>query len=349
MTPVLPLFRNKNLWRAYALSWIPLGILYRYALALTAKISASESLALTIPLVLLLFVACTIPSYTCRWLPIGRVSLWRAGVGHVVMTMLVSSAVILIMRGVALAWSGVFPGLVDRFGAASPALTVAVALTYLLATAWHYTVQAMEAAKQAEIESREAQLKALKAQVNPHFLFNSLNSISALTAVDPARARQMCIRLSDFLRASLRLGECTTIPFAEEVALTHAYLDVEQIRFGDRLRVKQDIQDDCDRCDVPPLLLQPLVENAIRHGIATLVEGGEITITSARIHDTIHVNVENAFDPDAPTLSKTGFGLANVRNRLRARWGSKAKMEIQVNRNRYSVVLTFPFQPGKQA
>ena len=192
-----------------------------------------------------------------------------------------------------------------------------------------------------------AELKALKAQVNPHFLFNSLNSISALTAVDAAKARQMCIHLSDFLRNSLRLGERAVVPFAEELTLTRAYLEVEQVRFGSRLRVFQDFDDGCSDCEVPPLLVQPLIENAIKHGIATLVDGGEISMTGRRSREGVRVVIENPFDPDAPETRKSGFGLINVRNRLQARYGSAARLEIQVEENRYRVILSLPCETRK--
>jgi LytS/YehU family sensor histidine kinase len=344
-----PLFRNKYTLRAYAVGWIPLAIMYRVLLLFSGHLAALESLALTLPLIILLAMACIVPWYTCRYLPIASVSPWKAALGHLVMTMWVSALIMIFMHWVAMAWSAVFPGLPQRFAVAAPALTVAVALTYLLATALHYVVQAVEASREAEIQSREAQLKALKAQVNPHFLFNSLNSISALTAVNPARAREMCVKLSDFLRTSLRLGESTSISFGEELALTRNYLDVEQVRFGERLRVRQKFDEDCATCDVPPLILQPLVENSIRHGIATLVEGGEIEISGRLAKDAMRIVVDNPFDPDAPAVIKTGFGLSNVRNRMQARWGKAAKMDIEIDRNRYRVTLFFPYQKGKQA
>ena len=194
--------------------------------------------------------------------------------------------------------------------------------------------------------AREAELKALKAQINPHFLFNSLHSISALTTVD-ARARATCaIRLSDFLRSSLRLGDRGTIPFSEELALARTYLDVEQVRFGERLCVAEDIEPGCGDCEVPPLLVQPLVENAIKHGIATLVEGGEISMRARRSSDGLRFVIENPFDPEAPSTHRNGIGLANVRNRLEARYGNAARMEVQVDANRYRVILWLPFRRG---
>src|SRR5207245_11137369 len=160
-----------------------------------------------------------------------------------------------------------------RFSPELPLVFGIGALLYLLSVALHYVLLSLESSKQAETReqeartlAREAELKALKAQINPHFLFNSLHSISALTTVDSGRARDMCIRLSDFLRNSLRLGERITIPFSEELALARTYLDVEQVRFGQRLRVAQDIEEGCSDCELPPLLVQPLVENAIKHG-----------------------------------------------------------------------------------
>jgi LytS/YehU family sensor histidine kinase len=152
----------------------------------------------------------------------------------------------------------------------------------------------------------------------------------------------MCIRLSDFLRSSLRLGERVTIPFREELALARNYLDVEQVRFGDRLRVVQDIDEGCGDCEVPPLLVQPLVENAIKHGIATLVEGGEISMRGRRSQERMRFTIENEFDPEAPSSRKTGIGLANVRNRLTARYGNDARIDVEVDGTRYRVVLSLP-------
>jgi two-component system, LytTR family, sensor histidine kinase AlgZ len=117
---------------------------------------------------------------------------------------------------------------------------------------------------------------------------------------------------------------------------------VEQVRFGRRLRVKQDFAAACAHCEVPPLLLQPLVENAIKHGIAALTEGGEIAMTAQVERGQLRFTVENPFDPDAPAMKKSGFGLVNVRNRLAARYGSAARLEVQVEPNVYRVILSLP-------
>jgi LytS/YehU family sensor histidine kinase len=205
----------------------------------------------------------------------------------------------------------------------------------------------MESSRRSEVLAREAQLKALKSQVNPHFLFNSLNSISALTAINPAEARVMCIRLADFLRTSLRLGERVSIPFAEEMALTRMYLDVEQVRFGNKLRVNQHMDRDCSDCDIPALLIQPLVENAVRHGIAMMAEGGEIVMAAGVEGNQLRFTIANPFDPEAPSAGRNGLGLRNVRDRLESRYAGAARMEIQVDQASYRVTLTLPARPAR--
>ena len=179
-------------------------------------------------------------------------------------------------------------------------------------------------------------------QINPHFLFNSLHSIAALATQDGPRAREMCVRLSDFLRSSLSLGDREDIPLREELALARGYLDVEHVRFGVRLAVREEIQDACQECAIPALLLQPLMENAVKHGIAGMVEGGVIRLAADRTGDSVHIAVENAFDPDAVPSGRLGVGLAHVRRRLQVRYGDAATFEAGAREGIYRVELRFP-------
>ena len=120
----------------------------------------------------------------------------------------------------------------------------------------------------------------MRAQLNPHFLFNSLNSINALVGGDPEGARRMCEGLGDFLRRTLQLGAREAVTLGDELALVDRYLAIEQVRFGDRLAVERAIDADALACLLPPLLLQPLVENAIKHGVAERIEGGTVRIAA---------------------------------------------------------------------
>jgi LytS/YehU family sensor histidine kinase len=186
--------------------------------------------------------------------------------------------------------------------------------------------------------------QALKAQVNPHFLFNSLNSISALTTIDAGQAREMCVRLADFLRTSLPLAERVTVSLAEEMALMKMYLDVEQVRFGGRLRLKQEIDPACSDCDVPALLIQPLVENAVKHGMAMRAQGSEISLSGRRDHDWLRFSIGHPYAPEAPSASRNGLGLRNIRDHLESRYSGSARMDIKVEERLYSVMLTLPMR-----
>jgi LytS/YehU family sensor histidine kinase len=232
-----------------------------------------------------------------------------------------------------------------------PVLFGAGVLFYLLSVDLYYVLMAVDASREAEaralqagILAREAELKALKAQVNPHFLFNSLNSISALTSSDPAKAREMCVLLGDFLRRTLGLGEKSAIPLEEELSLVHSFLAVEKVRFGARIKMDENIDKDAMSVPVPPLLLQPLVENAVVHGIANLVEGGWVRLDVKASNGVLSVVVENTFDPDAPPKRKSGVGLANVRQRLAARYGNQASLDVKANGSSFRVAIILPTQ-----
>jgi LytS/YehU family sensor histidine kinase len=223
-------------------------------------------------------------------------------------------------------------------------------LLYLLSVAADYVMLALEASREAErreaaarVLAGDAELRALKAQINPHFLYNSLNSISALTSVDAARARHMCILLSDFLRSTLGMGERQSIPLGEEIDLVRRYLEIEKIRFGARLAVEESIAEDCVGRQVPPLLLQPLVENAVVHGIANVLENGILRLSAARTAGgSIAITIENSFDPEAPAARRNGIGLANVRKRLETRFGHRALLRAAAEGDRYRVEITLP-------
>ncbi len=222
-------------------------------------------------------------------------------------------------------------------------------LLYDLAAAFHYALTAVESSRQAQaramqasILAREAELRALKAQIDPHFLFNSLHSISALTASDPGKAREMCVLLSDFLRSSLRMGDRERIPLGEELALARSFLAIQRIRFGSRLEIEEDVDDGTTGCLVPPLLLQPLVENAVTHGVATRVEGASIRIGISQAGERIAIRIENTFDKDARRRRGGGLGLANVRKRLEVCYGDAASMEVRQTEDRFQVDVQFP-------
>ena len=220
---------------------------------------------------------------------------------------------------------------------------------FVLSLVYHYLILALEETRRVEVReqearvlTREAELRALKFQVNPHFLFNSLNAIAALTSSEPEQARRMCQLLSSFLRTSLRLGDQDAVTLKEELGLVGSYLDIELVRFSDRLTVEHKVDENCLDLKIPPLLLQPLIENAVKHGIGTLEDGGTITLGVARENDRLSISVENPLDPDEPAKPGSGRGLSIVEDRLGAFYGKDARMVIDKNPERFRVELIIP-------
>jgi two-component system sensor histidine kinase AlgZ len=335
-------------WKAsllYFAAWAPSGAILGLLISVAGSLTALETAAIIVPVTVVLSFICLSPWYACRALPLKSTGAGRLLAQHLLAAVVVSGAVLFVARIAAGSLSDVRPGLDARFRSANPVLAAMVALIYLLSIAMHYVVIEAQTSRRSELLAREAQLRALKAQVNPHFLFNSLNSISALTASDPVRAREMCIQLADFLRTSLRLGERASIPFSEEMELTRMYLSVEQVRFGRRLQLSVDVEPACGACEVPALLIQPLVENAVKHGIALLDEGGAILMLGRRVKEGLRFTIENPYDPLAPA-SRSGIGLANVRQRLEARYGNAARLEVEASDDVYRVTLVVPVRPS---
>lgn len=180
---------------------------------------------------------------------------------------------------------------------------------------------------------KETELRALKSQVNPHFIFNSLNSVRALIDEDPTRARQAVTQLANLLRYSLQSGQLEVVSFEDELAVVNDYLALEQVRHEERLRLRLDVAPETLHLPVPPMVLQTLVENAIKYGIAARPEGGEITIRSRVADDTLVLTVANPGRLSSAATStrahrSTGVGLRNAEARLQLLFGQRATVEL---------------------
>ncbi|HEV3200292.1 MAG TPA: histidine kinase, partial [Bryobacteraceae bacterium] len=193
---------------------------------------------------------------------------------------------------------------------------------------------------------REAELRALEAQVNPHFLFNCLNSIRALVVENPPQAQDMITRLANILRYNLHRDRSHTVPLASELEAVSDYLALESVRFEDRLRVKFAIDDDTRQVPIPPMLLQTLIENAVKHGIAPIPGGGELLIRATLRQDSMKVEVENTGQLRAPEPVGTGLGLSNVQERLRVLYGDRrASLQLEQRDGRVAATLVIPRVP----
>lgn len=201
---------------------------------------------------------------------------------------------------------------------------------YFGAKQWQVTAQERERALRAESELRAAKLDALRYQLNPHFLFNALNAVSTLVLErDAERATQMLARIGSMLRRALEEQSVTEIPLVQELEFTEQYLEVERIRLGERLRVVSEISPDTLAAMVPTMLLQPLVENAVRHGISPVVTGGEVLIRSARVDTLLQLLIKNSGTRRNRQLDiKNGIGLKNCNERLQSIYGAEYNLEL---------------------
>jgi hypothetical protein len=345
---VHPILRRRGRLRLYLAAWALVGLLLTALLALAGGLGWREAAALGVPLALAFSQLALSAWYVCRAAPLGSAgaaALGRAAITVGAAAVVASGLWLAVGRLLAEALAAAVPafgGLGERFAAAG-ALVFGVGVPlYLLAAAAHYVALAVDASQAArrralelEVLARDAELRALRAQLDPHFLFNSLNAVAALAGSDPAGARRMALMLADLLRRGLRLAERRSIPLADELELARAYLAIEAVRFGDRLAVAESLDPAAGAVQVPPRILQPLVENAIKHGIAGLLGGGTVRLESERRGGAVSVAVENDRDPDAPARPGEGLGLANVRGRLAAAWGGDAWLVVRPEPGRF--------------
>ncbi len=201
-----------------------------------------------------------------------------------------------------------------------------------------------------EASRNQIELSNLKSQLNPHFMFNALNGIRALVDEEPEKAKQAITQLSVLLRAALSTGKQKTIKFKEELSLVANYLSLEKMRFEDRLQVEYDVDPALNTIKFPPLMLQTVVENAVKHGISKLPKGGEIIITGKNSDAYYLVEVINSGTLEPPTQvagsdSEQGIGLRNTRRRLRLLYGKNASLTIENYEDKVRTQLLIPKEP----
>jgi len=189
---------------------------------------------------------------------------------------------------------------------------------------------------------KEAELHALKSQINPHFLFNSLNSISSLTMTDPGKAQEMVINLSQLMRYSLKHDQREQVTFKQELENNKLYLNIEKVRFGSKLNPIFDIGENCLNAQLPNMILQPLYENAIKYGVYEATEPVDV-VTVARCNPNfLQIVISNSFDPGVQSKKGEGIGLRNIRDRLQIIYNNPHFLKMEVEKNVFTVTLTIP-------
>jgi two-component system, LytTR family, sensor kinase len=198
--------------------------------------------------------------------------------------------------------------------------------------------------KEAELKAlvKESELKSLKSQINPHFLFNSLNSISSLTMIEPSKAQEMIIKLSEFLRYTTSNKEEKLTTLDQEIDNINRYLDIEKIRFGKRLIVKQEISENCKSLKLPGLILQPLLENAVKYGVYESTEGSVIEMICSCNSSALSIVIKNTWDPEFQSNKGEGIGLKNIKSRLRILYNRDDLLNIRKDHNTFEITIIFP-------
>ncbi len=223
---------------------------------------------------------------------------------------------------------------------------IIVALNYIII---YYTNFQEKVLREAELKSlvKEAELKSLKYQINPHFIFNSLNSISALTITEPERAREMTINLSTFLRKTLSNNENQKSKLCDELKNAKLYLDIEKIRFGDKFTYTENISSSCAELEVPNMILQPIFENAIKHGVYESIEPVNIHFECEEQMEYMKITITNNYDIEAVSKKGEGIGLSNIQSRLRMMYNQDNLLKFSKNEGIFTVTIFIPLEEVK--
>lgn len=344
-----PITRGRRSLLIYALVWLVIaalmGALVWYFEDFSPIAVVSDALISNIVFAILGLLAW----YPTRYIPFHRHTPIYSVLTHVVAGLLVLATWMFVSVGLlnvifsqnlaylefvntSLVWRGMLGGMIY----------LVLVLVYYLASSAEKLQERTRQEEQLKNLVRETELSMLKSQINPHFLFNSLNSIASLTMSSPAEARDMIIRLSDFLRYSLKHRENEFVPLKEELGRMKDYLAIEKVRFGDKLRYEFEINPACEQFPVPTMIFQPLFENAIKHSVYESTEPVNVKFFCAPEAEVMKAVVVNDYDPDVPSRRGTGVGLQNVKQRIDLAYEGKGSVRWKGENGEFSVNILFP-------
>ncbi|WP_457419562.1 sensor histidine kinase [Roseateles sp. P5_E7] len=350
MHPLLTHWRGLS---AYLLAWALAGPALAALLHALGLAPLGRALPWTVPLCCIFAFLVLATYYPCRSRPFGTVS-WSVAVGYRAGLIATLAAVMLAQAagwdaagslfGHPQGWVGLTPSGMAMLGATLLGVLTLSVLTHDLLIAFQGTRAAAAREAQARLLARDMELQLLRLQIDPHFLFNSLNSISALTHLDPAAARAMAIDLAQFFRQTLDLAGRERIRLEDELGLVSHYLAIEKQRLGDKLVTAIDAPPDTLAALLPPLTLQPLVENALKHGLRPRDDGGRLSVQALVRDGWLHLAVRNPV-PEVPSNETgLGLGLRNLRERLTAHYAGRARVHWGATPEGFAVEISIPFE-----
>ncbi len=336
----------RNTFFGWWLVWASLQGLLIYSYGFSYKIAATDSIVTND----LLLVACWMVSNMLRFYLPDKDRKWYVLFLSIILSLLVTSSSKWIL-GFAFndaSNTGYLLFLSNSFWIRLGIAFLLVGCMTIICVLW-YTVEEEQENRQrkadAEKLSKEAELYKLRQQLQPHFLFNSLNSISALISMQPEQARKMIYQLSDFLRATLRKEEEQWVKMEEELQTLELYLDIEKVRFGHRLSTVIEKDETCLQMYLPPMLLQPVMENAIKFGLYDTTDAVTIYMSVFKENDYLKVVVKNPFDLEISTPRRgTGFGLNSVKRRLYLLFARNDLVETEATDHLFTTTIKIPQQ-----
>ncbi len=334
-------FKNKLIFAAAWLAWSLMQVKLLQDWGLPGKIAMMDSLVSN-----LLLAAITV-------LIINNLKYYRPKKGKYIYLIIVCGVKAWLLTAIVkYAMINIYPNekeyfqFLDRFMPIRFYITILITLIVALISELFYTLEEQKESEHrktdAEKLAREAELYKLRQQLQPHFLFNSLNSISALITIQPAQARKMIQQLSDFLRGTLKKEDNQWISLEDELQHLQLYLDIEKVRFGHRLNTSVH-SETCDKLQLPSMLLQPLVENAIKFGLYDTTDTVTISITAMQKDNYLVIIIKNPFDPETSSPKQgTGFGLSSVQRRLYLLFARNDLLHTSHMENQFTTVIKIP-------
>lgn len=338
-------FLNKNIFPIYSVAWVFPTALQVWAMSMTNHFTLETSIALSLISNGVLFILGLSLWFFVKYTLINTVSHYKR-----VMDFTAACAIILFI------WQVVVYLIVQLFWGNAPEFTsyfpqrliygfmvyVLILLSYYLRIS--YDVLHEKARNESRLREmlKDSELDMLKSQINPHFLFNSLNSVNWLTQVEPEKASEMIVSLSEYLRYSIAGSHRTLSSLKVEMDNITRYINIEKIRFGEKLRAEYRFSEECLQVKIPSMILQPLYENAIKHGVYESTDPVWIETHISCNDDHVRIVIQNSFEPNTPYQKGNGLGLNNVRQRLRLIYGETASLEIQKQEKLFTVILLIP-------
>ena len=344
--PILKSLKNINY---YLIFWSTIAIISANLLYIGTDIGLYPSLADGFTFSLVLGALGLAFWYPARYIPIEKYSTSKIVIGHVVGAIFTTTVWILISYLLVVGVFG-FRHNYPPFLYSTLSWRILIGLLfYALFVSFYYMIIYYtgfqeRTVKEAELKTlvTEAELKSLKFQINPHFIFNSLNSMSALTELDPVRARQMIIKLADFLRFILKTNELEKNKLREELNNIRLYLDIEHVRFEDKFEYVENIGEGCSNVEIPTMILQPLFENAIKHAVYETLGKVVLKLNCELKDGFLKIVLENNFDKSAPQKKGAGVGIKNIRDRLKLIYQQDSLLDVKEEKGNFIVTLYIP-------